>query len=218
MGELALRQPTTVEQFDAYEAEALRAIDAATTPDEMERVLGIIKTVEEAARASDKTGELERRWRALHLRAEARKGELLGPAKHGGDRRSNQVSPANLKPADRVAGHEARKVASVARDKPEVFEEYLETATEPTRAGLLRAADEAPKPKATRKANSRRPPLPDAAAMAGWDIRKAVERIERIVVDDRLSVHRPAVVKSLRPHLLYVVETCTALIEQLEEK
>ena len=76
------------------------------------------------------------------MRAEAKKGELLGPAVHGGDRGSDQVTAGNLKGDERKANHEARAVAKVAAEQPEVFEEYLATAEEPTRASVT-----SPKPR-----------------------------------------------------------------------
>ena len=52
--------------------------------------------------------------------AEARYGELLGPAKRGGER--EQVSAPNLPGAERVQRHVARQVHKVAQELPEVFE------------------------------------------------------------------------------------------------
>lgn len=41
-----------------------------------------------------------------------RYGELLGPAEHGGDRRSKQVTSSDLKPADKMQRERARAVAA----------------------------------------------------------------------------------------------------------
>lgn len=81
---------------------------------------------------------LAREWRSIEIKAERKWGQLLGEANHGGDRRSDQVSPADLKSAEKEARSQARRLAAVPE---EVFEEYVETAEQPSKAGLLRAAE-----------------------------------------------------------------------------
>jgi hypothetical protein len=57
--------------------------------------------------------------------------------------------------------------------------------------------------------------LPDAAHDAGWKLRKAVERIERITADDRFSANREKVAAELNGHLQYAADTCARIISQL---
>lgn len=59
--------------------------------------------------------------------------------------------------------------------------------------------------------------LTDVAKDAGWDIRKAVERLERIRDDDRYSRNREEIGSLLRSHLLYVIETCQGLLDDLDQ-
>lgn len=62
---------------------------------------------------------------------------------------------------------------------------------------------------------SRRRPLPDAARDAGWDLRKAVERLERLVADDRFGDNAEQVATHLRSHLINAVEVCQGLIDRI---
>lgn len=120
--------------LDALEAEALDAIDSVTTPEEAEVLLRRVKLAEDAARLAQIGGERAQRWAGLKLRAERRYGELLGPAVPGGHnvRVSDRQSDSGYKSRQR-----ARDVATVP--EPE-FQEYVDTAAKPSRAGLLAAA------------------------------------------------------------------------------
>lgn len=66
----------------------------------------------------------------------------------------------------------------------------------------------------TRKPTRR--PLVDAARDAGWELRRAMERLERIGADDRLSRNRENVADQLRGHLTYVQESLPALMHLIE--
>lgn len=68
-----------------------------------------------------------------------------------------------------------------------------------------RQANPQPKP--------RRSSLIDAAERAGWEFRKAVERIERVAADDRFAANREQVAATLRGHLSYAVEVCQDLLD-----
>jgi hypothetical protein len=61
----------------------------------------------------------------------------------------------------------------------------------------------------------RRKPLGDQANEAGWEIRKAAERISRILIDDRLDQNKKQVRQALRGHLLFAQETVAAALESL---
>lgn len=63
----------------------------------------------------------------------------------------------------------------------------------------------------------RRKPLPDAARDAGWDLRKAVERLERITEDDRFASNKEQVATHVRSHLSFAVEVCQDLLDQLNQ-
>ncbi|MGI8757505.1 MAG: ParB N-terminal domain-containing protein [Acidimicrobiales bacterium] len=52
----------------------------------------------------------------------------------------------------------------------------------------------------------RRRPLPDQADRAGWEFRRAVERLERLVDDDRFPANRDAITASLQGHLDYALD------------
>ena len=60
-----------------------------------------------------------------------------------------------------------------------------------------------------------RKPLPDVARNAGFELRKSMERIERLFDDDRYRSNAEQVATALRGHLLYVAETVTAVLDQL---
>lgn len=68
---------------------------------------------------------------------------------------------------------------------------------------------EPPKPK--------RRALTDSATDAGWDIRKAAEKLQRIFEDDRLSRNKDEVATILRGHLMFTVEVCQDLLDQINE-
>lgn len=59
---------------------------------------------------------------------------------------------------------------------------------------------------------ARRSSLPEAASKAGWELRRAVERIERIVNDDRFTANKEQVATQLRSHLTYVEEAMPGLL------
>lgn len=74
-----------------------------------------------------------------------------------------------------------------------------------------------PEPKEeTEPIRPRRRPIGDAARDAGWEVRKATERIEKLLADDRYPQNKEQVTTHLRGHLLYVVESCQGLLDQLD--
>lgn len=64
-------------------------------------------------------------------------------------------------------------------------------------------------------AAARRRPLVDWAAAAGWTLRKAVERVERVLADDRLGRNKVQVAATLRGDLLYVAGACDRMLVAL---
>lgn len=120
---------------------AERMLDAPTNAKSAETLWRQIRAVEEAMRFAQISTAVTVAMGRVRLRAEARWGELLGPAEPGGhdDRLSDRRSDSVYKGRER-----ARKVAEVCEQAPDVFEEYLATDHDdpPTRAGLFRAVQE----------------------------------------------------------------------------
>jgi hypothetical protein len=79
--------------------------------------------------------------------------------------------------------------------------------------------DEEPEPVAPPAASStsKRRPLAEAAKDAGWEIRRAAERVTRIVGDDRLPTNKQQVNSALRNHLLFVAEAVSAALSELSD-
>ncbi len=82
-----------------------------------------------------------------------------------------------------------------------------------SRANVARKARESVDAEPTKP---RRRPLPDAARDAGWDLRKSVERLERIATDDRFSANAEQVAPHLRSHLNHAIEVCQDLLARIE--
>lgn len=71
-------------------------------------------------------------------------------------------------------------------------------------------ATDAPKPK--------RRPITDQAGDAGWEIRKATEKLQRIFEDDRLGRNKEEVAAHLRGHLKYAVETLQGFLDTINDR
>ncbi|MBP6729239.1 MAG: hypothetical protein KA129_06430 [Microthrixaceae bacterium] len=65
---------------------------------------------------------------------------------------------------------------------------------------------------------ARRSPITDAAMSAGFDLQKSVERVQRIVADDRFSANKEEVAARLRSHLKTTVEVCQDLLDLLNHQ
>lgn len=70
------------------------------------------------------------------------------------------------------------------------------------------------KPKAEPKKPQRGPFMADVPK-AGWDLRKTVERIERIAADDRFTANKEQVAAQWSDHLAHAVKVCQDLLGQL---
>lgn len=68
-----------------------------------------------------------------------------------------------------------------------------------------------PEPKAPK-----RKPLPDQARTAGWELRKSVERLERIAADDRFTPNKEQMASHLRGHLTHAVQVCQDLLTRID--
>lgn len=127
----------TLVEADQWEADALASLAAVETPEDAEALLGRIKVAEQAIRVAKLGGEREQRWARVRLLGEKRYGELLGPARVGGQREGH-VTSSHVGAADRKTAERAREVAEVADADPQGFAEYVDTNPAPSRAGLLR--------------------------------------------------------------------------------
>ncbi len=88
--------------------------------------------------------------------------------------------------------------------------EVLDAAPQPVKVTGLDGKQYSPRS----ASKPRQKPLPDAASDAGWEIRKATERVERIVCDPRYRTNEKQVADALRGHLLFVAETVAAVLDQ----
>ena len=64
-------------------------------------------------------------------------------------------------------------------------------------------------------ASRKRRPLPEVAREAAWTLRKDIERLERIVADDRFGAYKEEVSALLRAHLAYAAEACQDLLSRI---
>lgn len=69
-----------------------------------------------------------------------------------------------------------------------------------------------------RRGRPSRRSLPDTARDAGWAFRRDIERIERIVADDRFAQHEEQVAAQLRSHLAYAAEVCRDLLSRINHQ
>lgn len=70
------------------------------------------------------------------------------------------------------------------------------------------------RPEATKP---RRKPITDSARDAGWELRKAVERLTRLAEDDRFTPNEEQVATLLRSHLSNAIEVCQDLLDRFPE-
>lgn len=59
----------------------------------------------------------------------------------------------------------------------------------------------------------KRRPLVDQFASAGWELRKAIERLERLAEDDRFNATKSKLAPHLRGHLTNAIEVCQDLLD-----
>lgn len=64
----------------------------------------------------------------------------------------------------------------------------------------------------------RRRPLSDQADTAGWELHRAVERIERLLADDRFTAQTSKVAQRLRGHLTNAINTCQGVLDRLNQE
>lgn len=71
-----------------------------------------------------------------------------------------------------------------------------------------RATQPASKPAVAPEPKLRRRPIADLARDAGQELRKAIERVERLQADDRFDRNAHTVAAHLRPHVEQAIKTC----------
>lgn len=69
---------------------------------------------------------------------------------------------------------------------------------------------------ATEARQPNRRALPDQARSAGWELRKAIERLERIAADDRFTANKETVAPHLRGHLTNAIKVCQDLLDRID--
>lgn len=69
-----------------------------------------------------------------------------------------------------------------------------------------------PEPQA---AAPKRRPITDQSSEAGWELAKSVEKIERIITDDRFTANRAQVSNNLKQHLINSIQSLETLLNTL---
>ncbi len=73
----------------------------------------------------------------------------------------------------------------------------------------------APRPAPAAPARPRRNPLGEQARTAGWELRKAVERMQRLASDDRFPSNKEQVAAEWSGHLTNAITVCQDLLDGL---
>ena len=118
----------------------------------------------------------------------------------------------NVTPERQVTGIDGKTYTAAPRTTP-VEEPQGEVDDE----DVVEAELVEPAPTPVQPPAPRRRPITDVARDAGWDLHRAVERVERVINDDRFRANKGTVTALLRGHLEYAIRTCQALVEQLPE-
>lgn len=71
------------------------------------------------------------------------------------------------------------------------------------------------RPEARTPAEPRRPALAPQVESAGWDLAKAIERLQRLTADDRFDTNKNEVAPHLRSHLQNAIEVCQDLLDRI---
>lgn len=124
------------------------------------------------------------------------------------DLKAAPVANATPDPEPQEAARSVVAAAFAKRDEP----------AEPAKVtGLDGKSYTKPAPKAEASRQPNRRALPDQARSAGWELRKAVERLERIAADDRFTANKEAMAPHLRSHLSHAVEVCQDLLDRISQ-
>jgi ParB family transcriptional regulator, chromosome partitioning protein len=63
----------------------------------------------------------------------------------------------------------------------------------------------------------KRKSLTPALDTAGWNLRRAADRVQKLVSDDRFPSHSAEVAPQLRSHITYTADLCASLLARIEE-
>lgn len=132
-------------------------------------------------------------------------GEILPQGSEDRGPRARDLAAA----AVGVSGRTVQDAKKVAAEAPQ-FIPKIESGEMTLNEAKTRIANPNAAPRRLKRSS-----LPDAAQKAGWDLRKAVERVERIVNDDRFPSNRRQVAGHLHGHLTHAIETCTGLVDHI---
>lgn len=72
-----------------------------------------------------------------------------------------------------------------------------------------------PQPEPVAAPAPKRRPLTDQSSEAGWELAKSVEKVERIITDDRFPANRAQVTNHLKQHLINSIQTLETLLNTL---
>ncbi len=136
------------------------------------------------------------------------------PQGSGGDAKSRERAGKALGVSGRYV-QDAKKIAEQAPDLMSAVESGEMTLPKATQE-MNRRNDNASDPK-PKKATKRQPLVPFTKS-AGWALRRAVERIERIVDDDRFAANRGQVAAHLSGHLEYTVRACQEVLDRITDQ
>lgn len=197
--------------LEATAVDIVRSIKAeASVMAELSRQVNVSKEVQADAAEMVRRAE----WAlGKAVKAGQARGEVNA---RGGDK--TKLPAGSLPVNDFVKpGREHHDISTMASVEADDFEAALTEARAEgnvSRANVVRKVKErgGDKPR-----QAPRRPLTDAANDAAWNLRKAVEKAERIVADDRLAANKEQVTLAMRGHLLYAIEACQRLNDQLED-
>lgn len=205
-------EETGPEQIAAAKAEIATAAEAT-------KQLGLSKDIQEDSTEMVRRAEwtLRRSVNQAQERGEVatRAANLIpgGPAAGTPASRSSSDLPGAR---DFFAGKQEYEDANaMAELDPADFDAVIEEAKAEgnlSRANVARKARE----RTTRAPAPKRAPLTDSARNAGWDLRKAADRLERIATDDRFAANKDQVAPLLRSHLEKAVEVCQDLLARID--
>lgn len=205
-----------------------RAVDE-TGPEQIAAAKAEIATAAEATKQLGLSKEIQLDAQEMVRRAEyalaksIRKGQAEGViATHGGGRRSTAGTPTLTSPSEFAskqelsgAGHGQPGIYALAEaDEPD-FDEAIDEARAEGNLSRANVARKAREKSGTERAKPRRA-ITDTARDAGWDLRKAVERLQRLADDDRFASNKPQVAPLLRSHLENAVEVCHDLLARID--
>ena len=124
-------------------------------------------------------------------------------------------APANEGQARELVGLPAETAAQIMRTAAETGQTITARVIRETRVQIAGSLDDRPGVVRLSKVEPRRRPLVDSADDAGWDLTKAVEKLGRVMGDDRYHHNENEVATRLRSHLMNAIEVCQDLLTRL---